>query len=252
MKKVVLVTGAGRGLGKVIAQTLLDKGFTVYGTYRTSDQSLIKGVEYLKLDITSDEECERIINRIITKENIVDVLVNCAGVSISGPTLEYTADDFKRIFDINTIGAFRLIKLLSKHGLSLVINITSLNGFLSLPNFGLYAASKFAIEALGTALRYELSPSIKVVNVAPGALLNENSANKFVHKPVRNKFPFLNKIIPLTKMSTVAKVIVGLIDKKKVPGRVIIGRDAKIINLLQKILPAGVLDRLFLFLWEKK
>lgn len=252
MKRIVLITGAGKGLGKVIAKEFLDSGFNVYGTFRSSDKHFIAGIKYLKLDITSDSECEKVVKQIISIEKKVDILINCAGISISGPTLNYTPEDFKIIFDTNVIGAFRLIKLLSKYKLKLVANITSLNGFLSLPNFGLYAASKFAIEALGTALRYELFPSIKIVSVAPGALLNENSVTKMVHKPVREKFPIIGWLLPLTKMSEVAEIVVDLSDRQNLPARIIIGRDAKIINIFQKILPARLLDQVFLFFWRKK
>ncbi|HBP51568.1 MAG: 3-oxoacyl-ACP reductase [Candidatus Woesebacteria bacterium GW2011_GWE1_45_18] len=252
MKTVVLITGAGKGLGRVIAEACLEKGFVVYGTYRTSGDSPIKGVNYYKLDITSDDECKKTILKVIKKEKIIHVLINCAGVTISGPTLNYTADDFLNLMDTNVGGAFRLMKYLSPYKPRLIINVTSLNSFLSLPNYGLYAASKFALDAIGTAIRYELNPSTKVVNVAPGALLNENPVAKMVHKPVREKFPLLNLIIPLTKMRTVANEVIKLIGKEKVPTRVYVGRDAKMISFMQKVLPERVIDRLFLFLWKKR
>lgn len=252
MKTVVLITGAGKGLGRVIAETCLEKGFVVYGTYRTSDNSFVKGVNYLQLDVTSDDECREAILKVITREKIIHVLINCAGVTISGPTLSYTADDFLKLVDTNAGGAFRLMKYLSPYKPRLIVNVTSLNSFLSLPYYGLYAASKFALDALGTAVRYELNPSTKVVNVAPGALLNENLTAKMLHKPVREKFPLLNLIIPLTKMKTVANEVIKLIGKEAVPARVCVGRDAKIISFMQKVLPGCVIDRLFLFLWKKR
>lgn len=252
MKTVVFITGAGKGLGRVIAEVCLQKGFVVYGTYRTSGDSFIKGVNYLKLDVTSDNESRKAVLKVIKKEKIIHVLINCAGVAISGPTLNYTANDLLKLMDVNVGGAFRLMKYLSPYKPRLIVNVTSLNSFLSLPNYGLYAASKFALDALGTAIRYELSPSTKVVNVAPGALLNENSTAKMSHKPVREKFPLLNLIIPLTKMKTVANEVIKLIGKKDVPARVCVGRDAKIISFMQKVLPGCVIDRLFLFLWRKR
>ncbi|MFA5792118.1 MAG: SDR family NAD(P)-dependent oxidoreductase [Candidatus Paceibacterota bacterium] len=251
-KKVVLITGAGRGLGKVIAQKLVEEGFIVYGTYNTSNDVMVSGVNFLKLDITSEEECAKVIKTIVEKEKRLDVLINSAGITLSGLTLQFNPHDFQRILDINVVGAFRLIKAAVIAKPKLIINITSLNGFLSLPNFGIYASSKFALEALGTALHYELGPDTQVVSVAPGALKNEESAKKMEHKPVREKFPLLNLIIPLTSMSDVAKVVIKLINSRLVPIRVIVGRDAKIIHLLQKLLPNSLMDRILMLMWKKK
>ena len=245
MKEVVLVTGAGKGLGRVIAKTLLDKGLIVYGTYRSSDKSKIRGVTYLKMDVTSDKECKSTVAKILKEEKRINILINCAGITVSGPTLDYSSDDFMRVLDTNVVGAFRLIKFAQNSKLRLIINITSLNGFLSLPNYGLYSSSKFAIEALGKALKCELQPKVKVVNIAPGALHNKNQAKKMTRKPIRERFPLVNFLLPLTKMEDVAGVIVKLIDKKSVPSRIIVGRDAMIINIFQKILPQFVLDKLF-------
>ncbi len=192
------------------------------------------------------------VAEVIKKEGKIDVLINCAGVSISGPTLDFSADDFMKLLDINAVGAFRMIKPIVPYRPRLIINITSLNSFLSLPNFGIYAASKFALEAVGRAVGYELGPETKLVNVAPGALLNENPAHKMVHKPAREKFPLLNWIMPLTKMDLVANKVVELINSKSVPTLVCVGNDAKMIYLAEKLLPRGVIDWAVSYFWRKK
>ena len=252
-QKIILITGAGSGLGKSIAEKLICKGHVVYGTYRTNNDMKIVGITFIKSDITSEKDNQDLIKKILQKEKQIDVIINNAGMTLSGPTLSFSAEDFQKILEINVIGPFRLMKIAcsSKIRPSLIINITSLNAFLSLPNFGLYSASKHAMEALGLALRYELAPQTKIVNVAPGALKREG-APKMPHKPAREKFPFLNWIIPLTSQKDVAKVIVNLIDASNVPRRVIVGRDAQIINLMQRILPSFIFDRILFYIWNKK
>jgi len=252
-EKIILLTGGNSGLGKIVAQYLVSKGHIVYGTSRTNTLSEIDGMHLLKMDITSDTECKGAINSIMTKEKRIDVIINNAGITLSGPTLEFSVDDFKNILDTNLIGAFRLLRAAIAFPVNprLVINITSLNGFLSFPNFGLYSASKFAMEALGLALRYELASSTKVVNVAPGAL-REESIKKMAHKPARDKFFLLNWLMPLTSQEDVAIVIDKLINSSSVPPRVLIGRDTHIINIMQKLLPIFIIDKIITFIWNKK
>jgi NAD(P)-dependent dehydrogenase (short-subunit alcohol dehydrogenase family) len=252
-KKVVLITGGNSGLGKAIAQELILRGHVVYGTTRNLPFPKIEGMHFVKLDVTSETEIKEAIRKITRAEKRIDVIINNAGTTLTGPSLQFTVEDFKNILDINLIGAFRLFKIALSfpNKPKLIINITSLNGFLSLPNFGLYCASKFAMEGLGLALRYELAPLIKVVNVAPGALQME-SAKKMPHKPAREKFPLLNWLMPLTSPEDVARAIEKLINASSVPPRVLVGRDAQIINLMQKVLPFSLFDRIVFYIWRKK
>ena len=72
------------------------------------------------------------------------------------------------------------------------------------------------------------------------------------HKPAREKFPILNWIIPLTSQNEVAKVVENLINISKIPRRVIIGRDAHIINIMQRLLPSFIFDKILSYIWNKK
>jgi hypothetical protein len=106
------------------------------------------------------------------------------------------------------------------------------------------------MEALGLALRHELAPATKVVNVAPGALLIDSS-KKMSHKPAREKSRLLNWVMPLTSPEDVAVVVDRLINASSVPPRVLIGRDAHIINAMQKLMPMAVFDRIVSYIWKK-
>lgn len=252
-RKVILLTGGFTGLGKIISRKLATKGHIVYCTSRNVKSLQVDDVQFIELEITSDTGCEDLIDKIIEKQKRIDVIINNAGITLSGPTLDFSVNDFKKIMDVNVIGGFRLIQAasLAPTKPSLVINITSLNGFLSLPNFGLYSASKFAMEALGLALRYEMAPSTKVVNVAIGAL-NSKTSTKMSHKPAREKSRLLKWLLPLTSPEDVSVIIEKLIHATSVPPRILIGRDAHIVNMLQKILPLSIFDKIIFYIWKKK
>ncbi len=250
--KVILITGGVSGLGKIIALHLVSKGHIVYCTSRHAASLEVEGVQLLELDFTSEAGSSKAISEIMLREKRIDVIINNAGMTLSGSTLGFSIDDFNNVLNTNLIGAFRLLKAAFSFPCkpSLIINITSLNGFFSFPNFGLYSASKFGMEALGLALRYELAPATKVVNVAPGALLSDSS-KKMSHKPAREKSRLLNWLMPLTSPEDVAIVIDKLINASSVPPRVLIGRDAYIINAMQKLLPMTVFDKIVLYIWKK-
>ena len=266
MPQVVLITGCSSGLGKLTAETLANQGYIVYaGIRKPEDIKDLKSVwktKYptlypAKLDITSDGDCKRVIKKIITDQGCIDVLINNAGYTIVGPTDGFATKAYLDILNTNTVGAFRLIREVLPHMRSKrfgrIINITSLNGLLALPNFGLYSSSKFALEALGLALRYELKNSgILVTNIEPGAITKKTkSVKSFPHVPAREKFWLIRKLMPMVAQEEVVKRIKGVIVNSTPPARVIIGRDAQITTFLQRFLPQRIWDFLLYLVWSK-
>jgi short-subunit dehydrogenase len=250
MKKVIFISGASSGLGQVLAKKLLIHGFKVYGSFWSKKQaSLIEGVSYIKLDITQDKSCINAIKKVVSVEKKIDVLINCVGITPSEATTNYSSRQFQNVLQINTIGPFRLIKEvlpIMKNKGGLIINITSLNGFLALPHSGIYSASKFALEALGLSLRNELTvDKINLVNVAPGVFVSEDSAKTIRKNIFRSLFPY-------TTTTKVADEIVKVIRGNRFPPRIIIGTDAKIAYLLTRVLPLELLDKVIGYLWQKK
>ena len=250
--QIVLITGGASGLGKELALEFGRKGYVVYCTSRKEESSGQGNVRFLRMDITSDIDVKAAIDRVMTEEGRIDIVVNNAGMTLSGPTLDFFVEDFKTILDTNVIGSFRLLKEIFRYPEKprLVINITSLNGYFVFPNFGIYCASKFAAEALGLSLRYELGATTQVVNVSPGALLAE-SAKPIAHKTAREKIKILNWLMPLTSQKDVAKRVEALACMARVPAQLRIGRDAHIIHLMQRFFPSFVLDRIIFYIWRK-
>lgn len=249
MKKVVFISGASSGLGLVLARKLILLNFKVYGGYYLKKPNFKDGIKYVRLNVTSDKSCVNVVKNILNKERHIDILINCAGITPSGPTLNYSSKQFQDVLQVNTIGPFRLIKevaLNMKKEEGLIINITSLNGFLALPHSGIYSASKFALEALGLSLRNELyANNISVVNIAPGMFVGDENTKAAPLNIFRLLFPF-------TKRTEVADRIIKVISERKYPPRVIIGTDAKIAYLLFKILPLSLFDGIIRCVWQKR
>lgn len=252
-KQVVLITGGATGLGKEIVLELSRQGlYRVYSTSRKDVTESIAGVHWLRMDVSSDESVQRALDEILAQTGHIDVVINNAGVTLAGPTLNFSPEDCRNLFEINVLGGFRVLKHLQIRSCwpRLVVNITSLNGFFSFPNFGLYSASKFAAEALWTALRHELGPDTQVVNVAPGALVSDLS-NKMPHQSARQKMWIIRALMPLTPQTVVAQKIASILRRRRVPLHVRIGRDAWIIHMMQRILPESLLDWIISFVWKK-
>ena len=173
MSKIVLITGASSGIGKSIALFLNEKGFKVYGTCRNPKKYNISKFSLLKCDINSISEIEDVINFIIKKEGRIDVLINNAGIGITGPIEETTDEDIKSAFQTNVFGPIDIIKRcipsMRKNNNGLIINITSVLGYFGIPYRGIYCSTKSSLEIIGEVLSMELKKfNIRVVNVAPG------------------------------------------------------------------------------------
>ena len=173
MTKVVLVTGGSSGIGKSICEILIQHGFIVYGTSRNPDNYSSSLVPLLSLDVTKKETIESCIAELVEKEGKIDVLINNAGVGITGPIEEIPEEEIKRNFETNFFGPINVIKSvlpqMRDQNNGLIINITSIAGYMGLPYRGIYSASKGALEILTEAFRMELKDfNIHMTNLAPG------------------------------------------------------------------------------------
>ena len=194
MSKVVLITGGSSGIGKSIGEFLNEKGFIVYGTSRNSDNYKNSKFPILTLDVKKGETINLTVAKIIEKENRLDVVINNAGAGITGPIEEIPEDEIKNNFDTNFFGPINVIKAvlpqMRKQQSGLIINITSIAGYMGLPYRGIYSASKGALELLTEAFRMELKDfNIKMTNVAPGDFATNIAAGRY-HAPLLENSPY--------------------------------------------------------------
>ncbi len=188
MSKVVFITGASSGIGKAIGEYLLIKGFTVYGTSRHPEVIQNSKIPLLALDVRNVESIRKAIQQLIEKEGKIDVVINNAGVGITGPLEEIPTEEIKNNFETNLFGPIEVMKAVlpqmrsQKSGL--ILNITSIAGYMGLPFRGVYSASKGALELVTEAMNMEVkSFGIRIVNVAPGDFATNIAAGRY-HAPV--------------------------------------------------------------------
>ncbi|MBC7642424.1 MAG: SDR family oxidoreductase [Flavobacterium sp.] len=186
--KVVLITGASSGIGKSIGEFLTEKNCKVYGTSRNPEKYPDSKIELLPLDVKKTETIQLVIKHIIESSGRIDVVINNAGVGITGPLEEIPMHEIKDNFETNFFGPIEVMKAVlpqmrgQKSGL--IINITSIAGYMGLPFRSIYSASKGALELVTESLRMEVKVlGIKIVNVAPGDFATNIATRRF-HSPV--------------------------------------------------------------------
>jgi NAD(P)-dependent dehydrogenase (short-subunit alcohol dehydrogenase family) len=188
MSKVVLITGGSSGIGKSIGEFLQKKGFTVYGTSRNPERITTSVFPLIALDVRDKVSIQNAVSTIIAQSGRIDVVINNAGVGITGPIEEIPTEEIKNNFETNLFGPIEVMKAVLPQMRSqqsgLIINITSIAGYMGLPYRGIYSASKGALELITEALRMEVkSFGIHITNVAPGDFATNIAAGRF-HAPL--------------------------------------------------------------------
>ena len=179
--KSVLITGASSGIGRASALLLAEKGYQVAATSRSigrlaglrREAERIGSIHCVELDVDSDRSVSEATASVIEAYGRVDVLVNNAGYGLWGPVQSFSMEELQSQLETNFFGAFRMMKAvlpsMTAAGGGTIINVSSVEGRLATPFSGGYAASKFALEGLSEAMRYELWPQgIRVAVVEPG------------------------------------------------------------------------------------
>ena len=274
MKKVVIITGASRGFGELIAKKFQKEKFQVIATMRNVDSSpsLMKldNVDIKKLDVTNKSDIKNVVDFTIKKYGRIDILINNAGYGAFGLLEEASEQEIRNQFDVNYFGLIDCIRgvlpQMRKQKDGVIINISSIAGRFGLPFTSLYNSSKFAVEGLTECLHYELSLfGIDIKTVAPGSFrtgfhdsvnFTENekkeelddireNLKKALEEGIRNEPPFP---FGFGNSDDVANfVFKQSITKSKVSN--FIGRDTKIINFFIKIFGRELLFKIIKKLW---
>ena len=188
MSKVVLITGGSSGIGKSIGEFLHQKGFVVYGTSRNPEKITNSIFPLVALDVRDKQSIVNCVAEVIQKSGRLDIVINNAGVGITGPIEEIPTEEIRNNFETNLFGPIEVMKTvlpqMREQKSGLIINITSIAGYMGLPYRGIYSASKGALELITEALRMEVkSFGIQITNVAPGDFATNIAAGRY-HAPV--------------------------------------------------------------------
>jgi NAD(P)-dependent dehydrogenase (short-subunit alcohol dehydrogenase family) len=261
--KVVLITGGSSGIGKSIGQFLKTKGFTVYGTTRNLNKhSAFTSFELLEMNVTETHTIQKAISLILEKEGRLDVLINNAGIGITGPIEETPHEEILKVFNTNFNGPIHLMKSvlpqMRKQQSGLIINITSIAGYMGLPYRGIYSATKGAMGLLTETLRMEVKDfGVHITNVAPGDFATNIASGRY-HSPVLEnspyKVPYGNTLELINEGVSegedpilVAQTILKIINTKKPKVHYKVGSFMQKFSLfLKNALPDKVYEKLLL------
>ena len=270
----VIITGSSNGFGYLSALTLARKGYKVWATMRKPDDknaskkadllNIAKEenltIRVLDMDVTDDQSVAIAIDAVVKEDGKIDHLVNNAGVMYVGITEAYSIEQAKDQFETNFFGILRTTKAAAPHMRKLqhgsIINVTSLAGRLTFPYFGIYCASKHAVEAYSQALRYELAPfGVEVSIVEPGpfgtgllysgpkeadsSVFDSYGDHSGVPQAMLKNFQGFFESGEAPEPQMVADTITDLItaEKGSRPDRIVSGIDYGTVELNEKVAP---------------
>ena len=274
MKKVVIITGASRGFGELIAKKFQKENFQVIATMRNVDSSpslkKLENVDIKKLDVTVKSDIKNVVEYTVEKYGRIDILINNAGYGAFGFLEEASDEEIRNQFNVNYFGLIDCIKgvlpQMRKQKDGVIVNISSIAGRFGLPFTSLYNSSQFAVEGLTECLHYEFSLfGIDIKTVAPGSfrtgfhdsinftedekkedldVVREN-LKKALEDGIKNEPPFP---FGFGNNDDVANfVFKKSITISKVSN--FVGRDTKIINFFIKIFGRELLFKIIKKLW---
>ncbi len=180
-QKVVLISGASKGVGLASVKAFCQKGWKVWAGYRQTipeDLKEIPGIRWCQLDVTLDDQVNQVIKNILAEDGRLDALINNAGFGVVGAEETVTIEEAEQLFQVNFFGVMRLtqavLPIMRQQGSGHILNISSGVGIQAIPGLGIYSASKFALEGFSESLAATVSPwNIKVSIIEPGFIQND-------------------------------------------------------------------------------
>ncbi|WDP89467.1 MAG: SDR family oxidoreductase [Desulfobacter sp.] len=266
-RKNVLITGCSSGIGRALALALHHRGCEVVATARNLESlSNFKamGISVHRLDVTKEDQCCRVVEKVEQEGKPIDILVNNAGYGLMGPSIELPGEELANQFATNVIAPVTLARSaarsMKKKGAGLIVNIGSVSGITPTPFSGAYCASKAALHALSDTLRMELTPfGIKVMIVQPGAIQSEfgNAAGKTISRVLKQDswyLPYAPHIEARANASqqnaTPADIFAGKLADEIMSDRpkpvVRLGKASTLMPLLKRLVPLPLLDKILI------
>lgn len=246
---VVLITGASSGIGEANAKKFIQEGHKVYGI-AYGDYEL-EGLNYYNADIRDHKRIDEIVDEIYEKEGRIDILLNSAGMGISGAVEDTTVENAELMFDINFFGTFNITKkvipYMRENNYGRIANISSVAGVLPIAFQTFYSANKAAISLYTEGLNIELKPfNIKVINFMPGDISTSFTDNRKKNKSDSKVYgERIDRSVEMMErderngmsVEYVSKVMYKNIIKKRPPLRKVVGVKYKFFVFLARFLP---------------
>lgn len=268
-EKIVLITGASSGIGRATALALATAGYTTWATARrmeSLENLREQGLPTLALDVTDEHSMSQAIHTIESQAGGIDILINNAGYSEMGPIEEVSMERIRLQFETNVFGLIRLCQLVlpsmrRKHS-GYIINISSMGGEFTTPLAGIYHASKYAVESISDALRFEVREfGVHVVVIQPGVVRTRSASTVLQNLPLEKSSPYFAQVdgfrrflekntaendVSALLVGAIAKVIVDAIEAPEPKTRCKVGDGAEQLPRLRRSLSDREWDALFL------
>jgi NAD(P)-dependent dehydrogenase (short-subunit alcohol dehydrogenase family) len=265
--KAVLITGCSSGIGHATAALLAREGWTVYATARKPESLSdleCAGCRILPLDVTDESSMAAAVETVEKAQGAVGVLVNNAGYSQSGAVESVPMEQVRRQFETNVFGLIRMCQLvlpgMREQHWGRIVNLSSMGGRLTFPGGGMYHATKYAVEAISDALRFEVRGfGVEVIIVEPGLIVTSfgdtaagsvgdadgpyASFNRDVARATEHVYKG-----PLAKLGggpeVVAKTIAGALNAKRPRTRYPVTPSARVMMGQRRLMPDRAWDLL--------
>ena len=234
MNKIVIVTGASRGIGKEIAKELAIKGYIVVANYNKSENQIKElqkelleknvNIDIFKADISKRSEAKELVKYVLEKYNKIDILINNAGISQIKEFTQITDEDLNNMINVNLNSVFymtqEVIPNMIHNKKGCIINMSSIWGQIGASCESHYSVSKAGIDAMTKSLAKELGPSnIRVNSIAPGII--DTEMNKHLSL---EELEYIKEEIPLQrigKVNDIEKCVEWLIEDDYITGQII-------------------------------
>lgn len=268
-KKVILITGASSGMGKVSAEELIKDGHIVYGVARNVKHmnSLVKlGGHTLGMDVTKKRDLKKGVDKIIKEQGRIDVLWNNAGYGLYGPVEEVDLKDARYQFEVNLFGLAQLTQLVLPHmrkqKSGLILNTSSVAGKIYMPLGSWYHSTKHAVEGFSDCLRLEVKQfGIDVVVLEPGVIQTQFGhvvLEKMAHKHEKGPYAEMAKTMAKTVNDfvgsnplVIAKAVQKIVRAKKPKQRYLVGKLAKPLVFIRKWFGDKVFEKILMAQFSK-
>ena len=265
MKRTAVITGGSGGIGRELVSLFASKGYTVFSLSRSAGElNSNENIIHIPTDITDDSQVAAAFKRIKEESGRIDVLINNAGFGISGAVEFTTSESAKQLFDVNFFGILRCVREavpLLRDNNGRIINVSSAAAVFPIPFQSFYSASKAAVNSLSLALVNELKDfGISVCAVMPGDVKTEFTA-------VRQKSAIgddlysgqIERAVAIMESdeqngispNEIAKTILFIAKKRRIKPLYTLGGKYKLFAVLQKLLPAGLVNSVIRMLYIK-
>ncbi len=251
--RIWFITGCSKGLGRALAETVLEQGETVVLTARNLQQIEDLVIRFpnrtlaVKLDVTKPEEVREAVKQAIAKFGRIDVLVNNAGYGVLGAIEEVNDEEVRSQFETNFFGVLEVLRTvlpyMRQQRSGHILNISSVGGFVSYAGTGIYNGTKFALEGISEALAQEVTPlGIKITIVEPGGFRTDFVTRSLVitdiqindYEPVIGEMrqgarDILDQKLEFQESGDPKKAALAMIkavDSENPPLRLVLGEDA--------------------------